>query len=31
MSVIDDSVVVSDFYDSSETEDSNTHANNNEH
>ena len=31
MSVVDDSIVVSDFYDSSETEDSDTDANDNEH
>ena len=31
MSVVDDSIVVSDFYDSSETEGSDTDANDNEH
>ena len=31
MSVVDDSIVVSDFYDSSETEDSDIDTNDNEH
>ena len=31
MSVVDDSIIVSDFYDSSGTEDSDTDANDNEH